>query len=79
MGFLAALAGLAGGVARAQETPTAAPQQPTPTPLQEEAIQNAAAPCVQPPPMVRIGDYDGPLKKVVGTFARPLKRKAVPS
>ena len=79
MGFLAALAGLAGVVARAQETPTAAPQQPTPTPLQEEAIQNAAAPCVQPPPMVRIGDYDGPLKKVVGTFARPLERKAVPS
>ncbi len=29
--------------------------------------------------MVRIGDYDGPLKKVVGEFARPLERKAVPS
>jgi hypothetical protein len=29
--------------------------------------------------MVSIGDYDGPLKKVVGTFARPLERKAVPS
>ena len=27
--------------------------------------------------MVRIEDYDGPLKKVVGTFARPLERKAV--
>jgi len=28
--------------------------------------------------MVRMEDYDGPLKKVVGTFARPLERKAVP-
>lgn len=28
--------------------------------------------------MVRIEDYDGPLKKVVGTLARPLERKSVP-
>lgn len=27
--------------------------------------------------MVRLEDYDGPFKKVVGTFARPLERKAV--
>jgi len=27
--------------------------------------------------MVQLADYDGPLKKVVGTFARPLERKAV--
>jgi len=40
-------------------------------------MQNAAAPCVEPPPMVGIDDYDGPLKKVVGTFARPLERKSV--
>jgi hypothetical protein len=79
MSILAALAGLTGPVARAQEAPPAGPQQPPATPLREEAILNAAAPCVQPPPMVRIGDYDGPLKKVVGTFARPLERKAVPS
>jgi len=25
--------------------------------------------------MVQIEDYDGPLKKVVGTFARPLERR----
>ena len=36
-----------------------------------------AAPCVEPPPMVRLEDYNGPLKKVVGTFARPLERKSV--
>jgi hypothetical protein len=46
-------------------------------PLQEEATKNAAAPCLEPPPMVRLEDYDGPLKKVVGTFARPLERKSV--
>ncbi len=40
-------------------------------------MNNVAAPCVQPAPMVQLEDYDGPLKKVVGTFARPLERKAV--
>ncbi len=78
MSFLAALAGLAGGAVYAQEPPAHPPApQPAAAPLQEEAVQNAAAPCVEPPPMVRIEDYDGPLKKVVGTFARPLERKAV--
>jgi len=78
MSFLAALAGVAGGTLGAQERPTPAPpQQPAAAPLPEEAVQNVAAPCVQPPPMVRLEDYDGPLKKVVGTFARPLERKAV--
>jgi hypothetical protein len=75
---LAALAGLAGGAVYAQAPSAPAPaQQPAAAPLQEEAIQNAAAPCVEPPPMVRIEDYNGPLKKVVGTFARPLERKSV--
>ena len=79
MSFLTALAGLAGGVACAQEGPAPAPpaQQPAAAPLREEATKNMTAPCVEPPPMVRIEDYDGPLKKVVGTFARPLERKAV--
>lgn len=40
-------------------------------------MKNVAVPCVQPAPMVQLKDYDGPLKKVVGTFARPLERKAV--
>jgi hypothetical protein len=77
--FLAALAGLAGGVASSAQEPLAAPQQPpaASVPLQPEATMNVAAPCVQPAPMVRLEDYDGPLKKVVGTFARPLERKAV--
>src|SRR5271169_834656 len=77
--FPAALAGLAGGAACAQaQTPSASPQQPpaAPVPLQQQASMNAAAPCVQPAPMVQLQDYDGPLKKVVGAFARPLERKA---
>jgi hypothetical protein len=36
-----------------------------------------AAPCVQPAPMVQLQDYEGPLKKLVGTFSRPLERKSV--
>ena len=76
MFFLAALAGLAGGVVCAQGPP-APPLPPPAAPLHEEATKNVAAPCVEPPPMVRLEDYDGPLKKTVGTFARPLERKAV--
>ena len=78
MSFLAAMARLAGDVVCAQGPPTP-PQQPPAAcaPLQKEATKNVAAPCVQPAPMVQLEDYDGPLKKVVGTFARPLERKAV--
>jgi hypothetical protein len=76
MCFQAALAALAGGAACAQELP-APPQQAPAAPMQEEASRNVAGQCVQPAPMVRLEDYDGPLKKVVGTFARPLERKAV--
>src|ERR1700737_1001742 len=51
---------------------------PFPTgPLGEETQKNAGAPCVEPPPLVRLGDYDGPLKKTVGIFARKLERKAI--
>lgn len=35
------------------------------------------SPCVEPAPVVRLEDYDGPLKKAVGFFARALERKAV--
>jgi hypothetical protein len=61
---------------RAQGLPAPAQQAPV-APLQSEAAKNVAAPCVQPAPMARLEDYDGPLKKAVGTFARPLERKAV--
>ena len=76
--FLVALTGLAGGMVYAQDQPAPAiPQPPAAVPFEEEATRNVAAPCVEPPPMVRLEDYNGPLKKVVGTFARPLERKSV--
>jgi hypothetical protein len=81
--LLTALAGIAGGVVSAQDAPASAPapaappQQPATAPFREEAVANTAAPCVEPPPMVRIEDYNGPFQKVVGTFARPLERKSV--
>lgn len=77
MSFLAALAGLAGGVVCGAQEPPTSPQQLPAVPSREEATKNVAAPCVEPAPIVRLEDYDGPLKKVVGTFARQLERKAV--
>ena len=62
-----------------QPTPPPSQQQPPePPPLrQEEVRQNPAAPCVEPPPMMRWQDYDGPLNKVVGIFARRLEQRSV--
>jgi hypothetical protein len=66
------------GVVCGQESPGVPQRQPAATvALPEETKQNATAPCVEPPPLVRIGDYDGPLKKTVGIFARKLERKAI--
>jgi hypothetical protein len=45
--------------------------------LREEARRNSAAPCLEPPPLVRWEDYRGPLQKVEGIFARKLERKSV--
>jgi len=39
--------------------------------------QHSNPPCVEPTPVVRLEDYDGPMKKTVGFFARALERKAV--
>jgi hypothetical protein len=72
---MALLAGLAwGGVARAQESPAPPPELPSGS---VSFQKNKAAPCVEPPPMVRLEDYNGPLKKTVGTFARKLERRLV--
>jgi hypothetical protein len=70
MSFLAALAGLTPGVVSAQEQPPSAA-------LQQQAATSVASPCIQPPPMPGIEDYDGRLKKVVGTFAKHLERRSV--
>lgn len=47
------------------------------TPAGEQAVAVPSASCVQPPPLVSWEDYNGPLAKVAGTFARKLERKAV--
>jgi hypothetical protein len=36
-----------------------------------------ATPCVEPPPIVSLRDYNGPLKKTLGLFTRELERKSV--
>jgi len=49
----------------------------SPLPTQEQAQENPQAPCVQPAPMVRWQDYQGPFAKLVGTFGRRLDRTSV--
>lgn len=43
---------------------------------QGQVVKNGSAECVEPPPLIRWEDYEGPLQKVVGTFARNLERKS---
>ena len=70
---------VAWGVAAHAQQNSYNPPQPavTAAPSQEAPEQKSVAPCVQPPPVVRWQDYQGPLEKVVGVFARRLERKAV--
>ena len=70
---------LSGGSAiLAQATPPPAQQNPPifPPITQEQTQKNPAAPCIQPPPVVRWQDYQGPFAKVVGAFGRKLERKS---
>lgn len=60
-----------------QVLPTPALQSLPDPPPQDEAAKNAAVPCLKPAPLPGLSDYDGPLKKTVGLFARALERKAV--
>ena len=74
--LLAALA--AGAVVHAQESLRRPADSSSPTaPGEQEATTQITATFVQPPPLVRLQDYDGPLKKTVGLFARELERKSV--
>lgn len=79
VGLLFILSG--GSAILAQETPPPAQQNPPVIPpiTQEQTQQNPTASCIQPPPVVRWQDYQGPFAKVVGAFGRKLERKsAVP-
>jgi hypothetical protein len=61
----------------AQDTPHFPAQPPGVVSPQTGTAGNAGTPCVQPPPLLRLQDYDGPFNKTVGLFARKLDRKAV--
>ena len=45
--------------------------------MQSAGTNGAPVNCVQPPPMVRLEDYDGPLAKTLGLFTQQLERKSV--
>ena len=49
----------------------------SPAPLPADTTESIATPCVPQPPLVRLQDYNGPLKKTVGLFSRKLELKAV--
>lgn len=68
---------LSGGMARAQDPFVPPGQSPKDGVSTIASRINIVAPCVRPPPMLRVQDYDGPLKKTVGLFARKLDRKTV--
>jgi|SRR5690349_7620022 len=74
--LLAALA--CGGVVHAQES-VREPEDLSPSvaPIEQETTTQIAPDCVEPPPLVSLQDYNGPLKKTVGLFARELERKSV--
>jgi hypothetical protein len=76
---LSLLMGLAWGGQIAAQEPPAVPQQlpPQQQVLEEEVSRNATAACLDPAPTVSLSDYNGPLKKAVGVFARALERKSV--
>lgn len=47
--------------------------------IEEETRQNAAAPCLEPPPLVSWDQYQGPFQKAVGVLARTVERKSASS
>jgi hypothetical protein len=75
--ILAVLALLAwAGTCCAQEPP-APKTSDLPAPSQTAPTNGGAGPCVQPAPMVRLQDYDGPLQKTVGFFTGKIEGKTV--
>ena len=53
------------------------PDPPSPASSnQDETAKNPVVPCLEPPPVLRWRDYQGPFQKVVGAFARKLELKS---
>ncbi|HXJ16996.1 MAG TPA: hypothetical protein VNM68_07335 [Candidatus Polarisedimenticolia bacterium] len=76
VGFALLVALAWGGVIHAQQQPSPTQQPPTP-PIPEETQVSVATSCVEPAPMLRWQDYQGPFARAVGVFARKLERKSV--
>jgi len=71
-------AGVTGSIAvRAQDSPPNPPPPAAPADLPGQVVLNPTGPCVEPPPMVQLQDYDGPFHKVIGTFTQKLDRLSV--
>lgn len=71
------VAGLAGSdTVHAQDAPPNPPPE-APADVPGQVVLNPVGQCVQPPPMVQLQDYNGPLHKVIGTFTRKLDRQSV--
>jgi hypothetical protein len=66
-----------GDLAGAQELPSTLQAPPHVPQVLEHKSSNVAAPCVEPPPLPSVKDYNGPLNKTVVVFARALERKSV--
>lgn len=66
-------------LAHAQNAPGTQPQEGSnEKPIASARVRvNPSAPCIEPAPVVSWKDYNGPLKKTVGLFARALERNAV--
>jgi hypothetical protein len=68
---------IASKAVRAQQAPPN-PEPPSPPPdMPGQTVVNSTGQCLQPPPMVQLQDYDGPLHKVIGTFTQKLDRLSV--
>lgn len=72
-----AVASTAAVALSAQDLPPNPLPPTTPAQIPGQVVLNPSGQCVQPPPMVQVRDYDGPLYKVVGTFTRKLDRLSV--
>jgi len=64
------------GASFAQES---LPSKPTARPVATHPARgnNGGVPCIQPTPMVKLQDYNGPFEKVIGLFTQQLELKSI--
>ena len=70
-----------GVVAHAQQPDPASVDRgttPAVTPTAEQAEKVTGPGCLQPTPLVKLSDYEGPFAKTIGLFARRIENTSVP-